>query len=777
MTENVSQDDVERPDGMSCVAAKQDNATVPNTDIGREYNKTGSIQEPVGLHKPEDMDGSKGKDAEDSKIRKNEQKSIFLQDCTECQSEANEASIGSEYWYSVIGNNNTQVNIDFGNKTFTDTSKEETFPLSRFKFSDEFLSSLKNYRCFYTKHNWLIVIRNDENVSYHFDITKQLIQCDASRSYRVQTGNIECRDYIKNKDKLSYGKPTLTKIVVQDLHLFFRFFKEPENVTELTLNLKECDNILIFVIDADKSYDIAVKLERHLETNKRKYGIWTPMPEKLESEVTLPLNELSIIERSTLSIAAWFDSLPYELFQKLMLIVLEARAEKEKQTNEDGCYPQWWNVWHQNPDQGFIKLGLTNCRMPDEDIHTVRFIQPGESNLRKEEMLGSAMYNVLEIWPALKQVLFSSSGHSIQFTHWQSHLAPEVAIYLESLHKTGLLSVDVEFLVALYDEVRYAKCNETIYFFRFAYLVKYLFIKDLCRETVVVFIKRLQELMIKDEQKLINDINRDMKVLKSLPIHMQKLAQMAKVSVNEVEKDLFFLKDRIHASCFMLEIVFGTDSPHFLERYSFIINPRTKQICNKLGCLPTYEIYERNLKIILTKSASNLIGLSEQLSNIDENNDEILLFDIARDAFLTELDNTPVGMSSLNGLNYLYDLLNHEHGIKIMIQLLYPRFRQYKDYSPALIFTLRRMKRMLILQEKEDAYINAAMSNVLHLCAKNISKDQYGTVKDLCLNLVIDSRQMLIDNTDKNIINEIIANKHASLFVKKAFNRSEGQLL
>ncbi|MCU7904313.1 MAG: hypothetical protein KZQ76_00400 [Candidatus Thiodiazotropha sp. (ex Epidulcina cf. delphinae)] len=671
----------------------------------------------------------------------------------------------------IVGDYAKQINVFLDKSSFFDSSREEAFPLPKCQYSTEFRSSLKNYQRYYKTHHWLIVVRNDDNVSYQFDMVKQLIQVDADRSYRVQTENVDCRDYIRHSDKLLYGKPTLTKVVVQDANLFFSFFKEAENVSNLTRHLKKCDNILIFVVEPDTNPDFAVKLNRHLEVGKHDYGIWTPTPEQFDRQVNLPLDELSIVERSTLAIAAWFDCLPYNLFQQLLANVLATQAENAKKASEDKNYPAWWSGWQQSRDQNFTKLGLANSPMPDEDFYTVRFSRPGEKNLHKERMINTAMFNTLEIWPAAKQVFFDNSNLCIHNTHWQSRLAPELATYLENLHRTGLLPVDSEFLITLYEEVRYAKRNDTLYFFRFAHLVKYLFRKDRCRDAVIIFIEQLQQLMMREERELITSINQDMKILGSLPKHMPKLAEITEKADQEIARAMFYLKDRIYASCFLLEIVLDADNPLFMERYNYVINTHAKRIYTDQKGLPTYGIYTYNLRCFLANTVNDLIGLSEQLTNLDENQDRVLLFQIARNVLFSHLDNKPSGLSKLQGLNYLYNLLMHERGLETIVQLLYPHTPQYQDYSSALIFTIRRMKCMLILQEQEDPCLDEVMVKLLRLCAKNISENEYSNLNDMCINLIDDSRQMLIDNTEKNRKKELIANKNASLFIKNAFKK------
>ncbi len=682
---------------------------------------------------------------------------------------------GGDYDGTIFGDNAKQYNF-FGEKNkFEDSSRERAFPLSKKQYSSDLLLELNSYQHYYHKHNWLIVLRNEANTSDFFELLNELIQGDSNRSYRVKSESIECQDYILYSKELKYEKLTITKVIVSVNSLFFEFFKEPENITELTENLHYCNNILIFVVDSEAMIDIADKLPNYLEEDKREYAIWTPMLAGDYQQPDVKIDELTIVERCILSIAICFNSLPYNLFQNLLAKILEVRAEIIKSTTKKEVYPKWWSKWQQNPDQYFSQLDLANCPMLDEDDSSMRFQQTSTQLFYREIMLNSSMSYLVDLWPKIKELFFQDSGQRIPDKLWQSMLVTELATYLETLHRHGLLSVDASFLMALYEDVRYVKNNDTQYFLRFSYLVKYLYRKSLFKEAVIEYLEQMHHVMKHDEQHLIKNIDYNLEVIRSLPRHMTTLAKMAN---EETAQQLFLLKDRIYANCTLLDVVLGTNNPLFLSYYVQVFkNDFGKNKINREN-LPTIGIYIYYLNNQLANSVTKLIELSVLLQDIDLQEEHNSVFVIARSVLLASFDFKPIRLSSDNvkGLNYLYALLFNEKGVNALVQLLYSKATHtYKDHTKELIYTLIRMRQLLLLQTQEDIELDFSMKRLLELSAESVDNDQYMGLKDMCVDILSTTREMIVNSNNKSEKKELIAYKNACLFIKKAFKRNRGE--
>ncbi len=694
-------------------------------------------------------------------------------------------SNGSGYTFNesefsgMIGDGNQQNNFNISiHKTFEDTSSEHDFPQSESNYSTNFLSHLKKHQQFYHKHHWLIVLRNEDNKMYLYDMLAQLIQSTVYRTYRFQSETIKCRDYINNSDKLNYSKPTITKVIIKDDSQFFDFFNEPENVIELTDRLRKCRNTLIFIVNVKSIVDSAAKLRPPLKPELREYAIWQPMPVELERRSSIKLDEVNIVERCTLVIAIWFNSLPYNLFQLLLTRVLEARVENMKSTAEGNAYPEWWINWQLNPDQYFDKLGLVNSPISDEKNISMHFKQPGEQLFFREQILRVGMFNSLELWEKFKAIFLLNSGQSIPESLWGSFIAPELATYLENLHSNNLLVVDVAFLMKLYQDVRFTKHNnDQQYFLRFVHLVKYLYSKSACREVVVEFLTQMQHLMKNEELQLIESVNNNIKALKSLPSTMAELAELAKLADQDIALRMYWLKDLIYASCILLDKVLDTNDVLFLEKYAYVFNYSSGKREIDSQHLPTNGIYAYFLKGLLVDSVQKILNLSEQLKDLEISKEQLPIFNIARYAVLEAMDSKPAGLTGVRGLNYLYGLLLSERGIDTIIQLLYPKFLRYRDYTMELMYTMTRLRQLLILQEVEDKYLDDAMIKLLQQCAQQVSRNKYSDLTKEYSNLLTDSRLKLISSRNKSEKKKLVAYKNASLFIKKAFKRTGGKTL
>ena len=682
---------------------------------------------------------------------------------------------GGDYDGTIFGDNVKQYNF-FGEKNkFEDSSRERAFPLSKKQYPPDLLLELNSYQNYYHKHNWLIVLRNEANTSDFFELLNELIQCDSNRSYRVQSLSFECQDYILHSKELKYEKLTITKVIVSVNSLFFEFFKVPENITELTENLHYCNNILIFVVDSEAMIGIADKLPNYLEEDKREYAIWTPMLAGDNQQPDVKIDELTIVERCILSIAICFNSLPYNLFQNLLAKTLEVRAENIKSTSKKEKHPKWWSKWQQNPDQYFNQLGLANCPMLDEVTSSLRFQQTSDQLFYRQIMLSSSMSYLVDLWPSVKALFFQNSEQRISDYLWQSQLASELATYLEILHKHGLLSVSGSFLMEIYEDVRYVQNNDTQYFLRFSYLVKYLYRKSFCKEAVIEYIGKMHHVMEHDEQHLIKNIDYNLEIIKSLPRQMSALAKMID---KEIAQQLFLLKDRVYATCILLDVVLGTNNPLFLSNYIQVFkNDFGKNKINREN-LPTTRIYTDYLNNLLANSVTKLIELSVLLQDLEHQEEQNPVFAIARGVLLASFDFKPIRLSNDNvkGLNYLYAFLLNEKGINTIVQLLYPRaLHTYKDYSEELIYTLIRIRQLLLLQAQEDIELDLSMKRLLELSAESVDNDQYMGLKDICVDILSTTREMIVNSNNKSEKKELIAYKNACLFIKKAFKRNRGK--
>lgn len=725
----------------------------------------------------ENSTGDKDKDREESKKPIESNNKPHTNKESDCRHGSD--IYGGDYEGTIIGDNGQQYNFFGENKNFEDTSRERAFPLSKKEYSTDFLLNLNNYQDFYNEHRWLIVLRNEANISEFFEMTNQLIQRDSNKTYRVQSDTIECRDYIRHSKKLKYEKPTITKVIVDVNSLFFEFFKEPENVSELTEHLRNCNNILVFVVDSVAMYVLADNLSKYLEPVKREFAIWVPTTEgRVEQKPEVSIDELSIVsivERSILSIAICFNSLPYNLFQLLLAKILEDRAENLKSTSKKEIYPKWWSKWQQNPDQYFSQLGVANCPMIDEDNSSMRFQQASDQLFYKELMLSTSMSYLVDLWPKVKELFFQDSEQRISDDLWQSILAPELATYLETLHRHGFLSVNATFLMELYEEVRYVQNNDTQYFLRFSHLVKYLYRKSFCKEAVNEYLGQMHHVMEHDEKQLVQNIDYNLEIIRSLPRHMSVLAKMVD---EEFAQQFFLLKDRVYATCILLDVTLGTDNLLFLSSYNKVLNNYFgKKKINREN-LPTIGIYTYYLKNLLANSVPKLIELSNRLQDLDHKKEQSSVFAIARGVLLASFDLKPIIFSSDNvrGLNYLYVFLLNEKGVNTIVHLLYPKRESlYGDHTEELIYTLIRMRQLLLLQAQEGIELDLSMKRLLELSAESVDNDQYMRLKDICVNILSTTREMIVNSNNKSEKKELIAYKNACLFIKKAFKRNRGK--
>lgn len=682
-----------------------------------------------------------------------------------------------------LGNGNTQNNY-YNHKyfdppeinQFKDESRVTSFPESVKQYSQNFLSGLEHYRQFYSQHRWIICVQNTRNLAEFFDMLYQLISADSDKSYRYQPEPIECRDYIQHGDLLKYDKPTITRVPVKEQSLFFEFFKEPEQVAELSRQLSRCNNTLLFTVNEEENPGQVAQLKKYLKSDKREYAVWTPEHhEKSSNQQDIVIDNLSVVQRSILAIATTFNSLPYSQFQRLLYDLLKEQAEVAKATSDKETYPEWWPHWLQNRDQYFNIFGICNCCMLDEDTFSLRFSSSGDQAFYRDVMFKYYIQDVVNLWPKIKYLFFQNNDWDIPAELW-NQLSVELAAYLENLHKQGLLCLDARFLMTLYESVRYARHNNLKFFLRFSYLVKHLYKKRLCENPVIEFIQHMQHNMNLEEQQLISSINYNLDILGSLPKQMPELARIAEAVDKEAARELFFLKDRIYATCILLDTVFGVGGLLFLNSYVQVFKNDFGQSYIKRRDLPTNGIFSWFLKNQLSDSVVKLLQLSALLKDYENPKDSQDVFLIARAVLINALDSSKsFNLTGVKGLNYLYELLSHETGVDTVIYLLYsPSFQleDQEDQTERLILTLIRMRQLLIVQDRKDKRLDVLMQRLMQLSAENLPREQYKVLSEVCLDLLTRFREQIITADRKSEKKSFIAFKDASLFIKKAFRRN-----
>lgn len=765
-------EEIETDESVATASPKGDQADSLAAEEGTE-NKTSQFQ--------------KGQ-RDDSSVNENE--SNETQDVApkeiENAYEFNESNVNK----SIIGDNATQQ--FFGeNYRFTDRSWSKPFPQPNQSYSQDFLQSLKPFQAFLSQHNWLITLRNEDNISNHLDMLSQLIQCEDQRDYRIQSDNIECRDYLRHKDVLSYGQLTITKCIVRGSSKILEFFKEPENVSELTKQLQKSQNCLVLVVDVESTKQFIEEFQKYLTPALKEHSVWIPMPEEVTEQRAIDVSDMTIVEKGFLSIASWFDCLPYNLFQSVLNSILLERSESIKQKSEDASDPDWWLDWQENPDLCFSQLGLTNSPLHDDNSYSIYFENSGHQKEYRKLMTSSGMYELKTLWPNLKHLFFKKQPVAISDALWERLLAPQLAKYMQAMHSVGVITVDKDFLIDLYEDVRYAHQDEFQCFLRFTQLIKQLHQKENCRTAVMEFFEIMQQAMESEQRQLISEINNNIDLLRSLPRQMPELAKLAKAADQSAARKLFLLKDRIYANCILIKVVFNIGSAEFMYRFLSVFNRFSIKKDFGGEYLPVVGIYIYFLKNILSNSVAYFLAFISQLNEIDPDNDNNssdndsngnnsnenkLVLSVTREILISTLDRKSTGLTSVKGINFLFELLIQSQGRKAIIQLLYPDNDEFEDYTCELLYTLIRMKTLLELKDSEDKRLDTSIESLLPLCAQSLSKTRFLEIKSLCMDLYVNSRSQLINNRNKDSKQTLIAYKKACLFIKKSFKKHGGKI-
>jgi hypothetical protein len=682
-----------------------------------------------------------------------------------------------EFNCAQIGNHNTQTNV-FLNEPFEDTSTEKSFPMARNVYSHLCPETLECTRKFLAHHAWLVILRNETNAAFQFDMVSYLLQPESGRRYRTQDKIVSCRDYIEHQQKLQYDVPTLTKVFVKNRHHFIEFFKEAENATELSDCLKKSNNLLVFIVDTDETTDVGSFLHKYLGNDRFKYACWCPTPQMPEQESTLQINDLSPVGKAAMVIAAWFNAMPYPLFHSVLHALADTKVKQLKRSDDDSEIPEWWREWQLQPDKILTDLALENSLISDSGLFSIRCSSPADQLRYRQQVHSLARFELIQLWPILKQHFFLPSQINIAPLLWQDYLVSELAAFLEHLHLTGLLTVDTAYLESFYQDVRLAKTGDSQSFFRFATLLKHLYRKPGCRNIVKTFIEHHQHQVRKQESALQQEIkqHRDaMESFKKLPHLMPELAALAEKSSDELAYRVYLLKDRAYASWFLLEEVFSTDDPAFLSHYAYFVNQHTQKMTLDDGPFISYGIYVNSLIRLFTTKPDSFIAVFAHVNRLGVAENLEVLIEICRYTLLSHLDTRAHLVGNTVNLNILYEWLSLPGGVETYLALLYPDTEHYQDFTEELFYSLIRIKKLLILQKDANPHFDDLLNTLLQGSALALPRADYLRLKALCFSLLDQSRMCLIHNTDKKLKPSILAQKDACLFVKKAFKRNGEQ--
>ncbi|MBU1437572.1 MAG: hypothetical protein KJ930_12145 [Gammaproteobacteria bacterium] len=682
-----------------------------------------------------------------------------------------------EFNGAQFGNHNTQTNV-FLDEPFEDTSTEKSFPMARNVYSHLCPETLENTRKFLAHHAWLVILRNESNAAFQFDMVSYLLQPESGRRYRTQDKIVRCRDYIEHQQKLRYDVPTLTKVFVKNRDHFIEFFKEAENATELSDSLRKSNNLLVFIVDTDETTDVGSFLNKYLGTDRFRYACWCPVPQIAEQESPLQINTLSPVEKAAMVIAAWFNAMPYPLFHSVLHALADTKVKQLKLSDDHSEIPEWWREWQLQPDNVLTNIALENSQLSDLGLYSIRCSSPGDQLRYRQQVQSLARFELTQLWPILKQHLFLPSQIKIAPSLWQDYLVSELATFLEQLHVTGLLTVDTEYLESFYQDVRLANTGDSQSFFRFATLLKHLYRKPGCRDIVKTFIEYHQRHVRKQESALQQEIkqHRDaMESFKRLPHLMPELAALAEKSSDELAYRVYLLKDRAYASWFLLEEVFSANDPAFLSHFVYFVNQHTQKMTLDDRPLISYSIYVNSLIRLFTTNPDSFIAVFAHVNRFDFAENLEVLIEICRYTLLSQLDSRAHLVGNTLNLNILYEWLSLPRGIETCLALLYPDTEHYQDFTEELFYSLIRIKKLLILQKDANPHFDNLLNSLLQRSARALPREDYLRLKELCFNLLDQSRMRLINNTDKKLKPSILAQKDACLFVKQAFKKNGEQ--
>jgi hypothetical protein len=670
-----------------------------------------------------------------------------------------------------------------GESSFVDTSFEGKFCLAEVEYSEELVASLVQYRDFYREHRWLIIARNDQNRFGLDDITAKLLEPNKEWNYRYQTEVIECRNFIRHKEKLTYDMQTLTKVVVvRNTENFVHFFRESDNMTGLSKALIEANNTLIFVVEEKVLID--AKLDKCFG-DKKKSAIWTPEVPGKEEAPSQDSSDFEPPQQYVTMLCAWFNCLPYPVFRHLVTCALKPTAESlAVQRKASKEYPAWWTQWKAGPQQSIDAAGVANLLIPDSTIYGARFRQLQRQFHEQKRILDQSC-DVTIYWPHLRRLLYTEGELGLSLALWASHFAAQLAAFLDDMGSRALLKMDAALLTSLWQEMLESERWRST-FDRFSLLIRHLYLRDSTRQVVEGFFGDLIQSLRESEHRLITATGNTQDSVRLLTLCLNDTEQFDALDA-ETAHHLVILRRHSEMVCYLLLSAVDSVDEFTSKCLLRLMTPPTMYVATIKNELPVTVLVMAYLRDELERNPPALAQLVEQWTRSIGSDDVASAelrqaMQLSQHVWREQLSQAATFSNDYTSLNYIYAMLMLNSAVETLLRLYRPSSNNkklamtFKDLAEILLVFARLHCEVEVHRDGDDE-LDKALERVLSALANAIERSLYLDGKSFCSEALAGAKRRIGDfdaetrEQRQKKKKRRIAEKNAWLFLKKSFKK------